>query len=221
MGAACPAAGIAFASQAEQPAAQSGTLADLDREFLTVIQFANMWEIPMGALAAERGSTQTVRDVGAEINADHTKLDVAVRDMAAKYGHQLPEKPSSSTQSWMNEIESKQGVEFDKAFADRLRAAHGTVFGLIAEVRAGTRNDEIRDFAQQANNIVMKHMTLLESTGQVTSDHGMFSEAAARTTAYPENDLTKSDMLVALVVGLVMAGATLVVVRTFSARGSE
>lgn len=220
MGAACPAAGIAFASQAEQPA-ESGAIQDLDREFLTVIRFANLWEIPMGELAAERGSTETVREVGAILAEDHTNLDIAVKDLAEQFGVRLPERATSSQRSWMAEIDGKRGTEFDRTFADRLRAAHGTVFGLIAEVRAGTRNDTIRDFAQQANNVVMKHMTLLESTGQVTSEHGMFAEASARTTAYPENNLTQGDLLLALVVAVVMAGGTLVVVRTFSARGSE
>ncbi len=225
-GAACPAVGIAFAGQAgaqaeqAEQSAQNGTLADLDREFLTVIRFANLWEIPMGELAAERGSSKTVRDVGATLAADHTKLDVAVKEMASQYDVQLPDKPTSSQRQWMDDIRSQSGESFDATFADRLRAAHGTVFGLVAEVRAGSRNNAIRGFAQQANDIVMKHMTLLESTGKVSGDHGMFAEASARTGEYPENKLTRGDLVLALVVALLMAGATIGIIRSFSAHGT-
>lgn len=221
LGAACPAVGLAVASQA-QPAPQrtQQPLSTLDREFLTVIRFANLWEIPMGRLAAERGNSQKVRDTGATLLSDHTKLDVAIKDLAGQYGVALPDKPSSSTQGWMTEIRSKTGEDFDKAFADRLRAAHGTVFGLIAEVRAGTRNPVIRDFATQANDIVMKHMTLLEGTGHVTAEHGMFAEASARSITYPENTLTRGDLLLAGVVAVLMMAATIGIVRTFSAHGS-
>jgi predicted outer membrane protein len=223
LGAACPAVGVAMASssqaQPDQQRAQQ-TLSDLDREFLTVINFANLWEIPMGKLATERGNSQAVRDTGAVLLADHTRLDTVVNQLADQFGVRLPDKPSSSTQGWMNEISSKTGEDFDNTFADRLRAAHGTVFGLIAEVRSGTRNPVIRDFATQANEIVMKHMTLLEGTGHVSSQHGMFAEAAARQPSYPENTLTRGDLLLAGVVAILMAAATIGIVRTFSAPGS-
>lgn len=222
LGAACPAVGVAVASAGQaQPGQQQSaqTISALDREFLTVINFANLWEIPMGKLATERGNSQAVRDTGAVLFADHTKLDGAVRQLADRFGVRLPDQPSSSTQGWMNEISAKTGDEFDIAFANRLRAAHGTVFGLIAEVRAGTRNPVIRDFATQANDIVMKHMTLLEGTGHVSADHGMFAEAAARQISYPENTLTRGDLLLAGVVAVLMAAATIGIVRTFSAPG--
>lgn len=221
LGAACPAVGVAMASasQAQPDQQRAQTLSALDREFLTVINFANLWEIPMGKLATERGNSQAVRDTGAVLFADHTRLDTVVNQLADRFGVRLPDKPSSSTQGWMDEIASKTGDDFDKAFADRLRAAHGTVFGLIAEVRAGTRNPVIRDFASQANEIVMKHMTLLEGTGHVSAGHGMFAEAAARQTSYPENTLTRGDLLLAVVVAVLMMAATIGIVRTFSAPG--
>jgi predicted outer membrane protein len=219
-GAACPAVGVAMATQ-QQPARTQQPLRDLDREFLTVIRFANLWEVPMGRLAAERGASQAVRDTGAVLAADHTKLDVTVKQLAGQFGVQLPDQPTSSQRGWMTDIESRSGEEFDNTFADRLRAAHGTVFGLVAEVRAGTRNDVIRQFAEQANVIVMKHMSLLEGTGDVSADHGMFAEASARSIDYPENTLTRGDLLLAAVVAFLMMAATIGIVRTFSAHGSS
>jgi putative membrane protein len=220
IGVACPVVGIVFAAQ--QPAnasARQPGLDALDREFLTVIRFANLWEVPMGRLAVERGTTQVVKDVGATLAEDHTKLDVAIKDLATRLGVALPDNPTSQQQGWMAEIASKTGAEFDRAFANRLRGAHGTVFGLVANVRSGTRNDVIRAFAQQANEVVMKHMTLLESTGLV-QPHAMFSEASARTTAYPENSLGRNQIVLAIVLGVVMVAITLVAVRTLSSRGS-
>lgn len=223
LGAACPAVGFAVVSQAQPQTNQQSAqqpLTALDREFLVVINFANLWEVPMGDLAAKQGNSQRVRDVGATIAADHRSLDKAVTDLAGKYGMALTDTPSSSTQKWMDEIRGQSGDAFDRAFADRLRAAHGTVFGLIAEVRAGTRNTTIRDFATQANTIVMKHMTILESTGDVTADHGMFAEASARSYNSPENSLSGGDLLLAALVAALMMAATIAIVRTFSAHGT-
>lgn len=211
--------GIGFAgiSQAQPRRSEQQTFSARDREFLVVINFANLWEVPMGDLAAERGTTQRVRDVGAEIASDHRKLTTAVKDVAGQFGVPLTSTPSSTTAKWMDEIRAASGEAFDQTFADRLRAAHGTVFSTIAEVRAGTRNDVIRDFATQANTIVMKHMTLLESTGLVNPDHGMFAEAGARSIDTPENSLSGDQLLLGGAVAVAVTAATIGVVRTFSA----
>jgi putative membrane protein len=221
LGVACPAVGVAGVSfagvgQAQPLQAAQQSISERDREFLTVINFANLWEVPMGDLAAERGDSQRVREVAAAIAADHRKLDTAVNDLADQFGVTLTRTPSSTTAKWMEEIRASSGAAFDRVFIDRLRAAHGTVFGLIAEIRAGTRNSTIRDFATQANTIVMKHMTLLESTGLVPADHG-FSEASARTMDTPENALSGGDIMLGGVVAAVAGAATIGVVRTFSA----
>lgn len=222
VGVACPATGIAMASARGaqvQAQADSPALRDLDREFVKVIRFANLWEIPMGELAEKRGTTQKVRDVGLTIANDHKKLNAAVEQLARRLGLTLPDQPTSSQKSWMADISGRHGDDFDRTFADRLRAAHGTVFGLVAEVRAGTRNPDVRAFAQTANEIVMKHMALLESTGNV-SDAGMFAEAAARKASSPENTISHGDLVMTVLVGLAVAVATIGVVRLFSARGA-
>jgi hypothetical protein len=66
---------------------------------------------------------------------------------------------------------------FDQIFIDRLRAAHGKIFPAIATIRASTRNDSVRQLAQQANQFVMTHMTLLESSDIV--DYGALPTAPA------------------------------------------
>jgi putative membrane protein len=208
-----PAVGTVLAGQA----ADADTITSLDREFLNVIKFANLWEAPMGKLAQERGTTQKVKDVGKVLETDHKNLDIAIKPLAAKFNVELPNQPTPPQQSWIAEISSKTGSEFDHTWADRLRAAHGTVFGLVAEVRAGTRNPDIRAFAQTANEIVSKHMTLLESTGLVAPD-SMFAEAGARTASNPENTISRSQIFMAFLLGGVMLIVTLGLVRTLSGR---
>ncbi|OLF17287.1 DUF4142 domain-containing protein [Actinophytocola xanthii] len=212
-----PAAWLAFAQPAQT---NSKELDARDREFLFTIKFANLWEIPMGDLAAERGNSEKVREVGRTLSTDHKQLEVQIAEIAEEFGVDLPDAPGSKQQQWMDEISAASGDDFDRVFANRLRAAHGSVFGLVAEVRAGTRNDTIRDFAQAANDIVMKHMTILEGTGHVMSN-GLFGEASARSLDNPENQLGGSDLALAGILGVFAVGATLGLVRTFSAHGAE
>jgi hypothetical protein len=64
-------------------------------------------------------------------------------------------------------VENAQGAEFDRIFANLLRASHGKIFATIGEVRAATQNDLIRRHARQANQTVLDHMEVLEDTGLV------------------------------------------------------
>jgi predicted outer membrane protein len=217
-----PAVGIAFAVQNGQADHRAfvDTIDTRDREFLKTIRFANLWEIPMSDLALERGTTKEVKAAAQVMHNDHLKLQTVVEGLADKYGMTLPGQANASQQAWMAEISGKQGQDFDRAFVNRFRGAHGSIFQAIAEERAGTRNKTMLDFATQANNIVMTHMTVLERTGYVT-DAGHFAEAGARTPAYAENSLSRRDLFLGGVVFFLVAAGTVFVVRALSSKPAQ
>jgi predicted outer membrane protein len=148
----------------------TGPLGPADRDFLVRVRTAGLWEGPAGEMALDRAGSTVVKDVGRQLRDDHAALDVQVRSVAADLGVELPANPTAQQQGWLDELSVVRGAEFDQIFADRLRAAHGAVFAIVAQVRAGTRNDTMRALAQTANTIVLKHMTLLESIGLVHFD---------------------------------------------------
>jgi predicted outer membrane protein len=155
------------AAAAAQPAAPAQMGAS-DLALFDGVRLAGLWEMPAGQMAAERGSAQRVRQVGAQIAAEHAELDQIVVDAANKLGVQLPTKPNDQQQKWLDEMrDASSDREFDRIFVERLRAAHGKIFPVIGAVRSGTRNDLVRQVAQEANRFVLNHLTLLESTGLV------------------------------------------------------
>ncbi|MEV4745356.1 DUF4142 domain-containing protein [Streptosporangium sp. NPDC049248] len=145
-----------------------GPLGPADRDLLVKVRLAGLWEIPSGQQAQQRAASKRVKEVGMHLMTDHLKLDEEVRALAAKLNVPLPSRPNTDQQSWMAQLAAvNAGAEYDLLFTRLLRQAHGKVFTVVAAVRAGTRNDLVRPFAQRAVEVVMKHMTLLESTGLV------------------------------------------------------
>jgi predicted outer membrane protein len=144
-----------------------GPLTAADKDFLDKVWQAGSWEGPTGRQAQERAGSQRVKDVGLTLASDHAQLDAKVTAVAQQLGHTLPTKPSAQQQGWMDQLSQVEGEEYDRLFADLLRAAHGKVFAVVADIRAGTKNGLVRSFAQTANAAVLKHMTILESTGMV------------------------------------------------------
>ncbi|MFD0970398.1 DUF4142 domain-containing protein [Plantactinospora endophytica] len=138
-----------------------------DMALLSGVRLAGLWEMPAGQMAAEKGASQRVREVGAEIAKQHVELDQLTVEAANKLGVQLPAEATAQQKGWVTEMTNASGARFDRIFVDRLRAAHGAIFPVIGAVRSGTRNETVRTLAEQANGFVQTHMTLLESTGLV------------------------------------------------------
>jgi hypothetical protein len=131
-------------------------------------------------MAVQKSDDPKVVNIGKSIAAQHVALDKMDRDTAKKLGIQLPNQPNGDQQFWLSEMKNANSTTFDQIFIDRLRAAHGKIFPAIATIRASTRNDSVRLLAQEANQFVMTHMTLLESSGIV--DYGALPTAPAPAT---------------------------------------
>ena len=84
------------------------------------------------------------------IAEQHAVLDQLDVRAAQRLGIQIPNEPNADQKYWLQEMNDAEDEEFDRVFVDRLRAAHGKVFSAIAFVRAGTRNDLVRELAQQS-----------------------------------------------------------------------
>ncbi|MFD8419991.1 DUF4142 domain-containing protein [Streptomyces sp. NPDC059466] len=149
---------------------RSGPLSGLDREFVTKVRLAGLWELPAGRQAEERGTTTAVRTAGAHLVEGHTFLDARVRDVAARLGLELPNRPNAQQRGRLATLEAAHGTDYDRKFANLLRAAHGKVFAVVAQVRANTRNSLVRGLADDANTTVLDHIKVLEATGYVDFD---------------------------------------------------
>src|SRR3954462_12636240 len=116
-----------------------------DMTLLNGVRQAGLWEIPAGQMAAEKGSTDKVRQVGMMIAQQHVELDQLVVDAANKLGASIPSTPTAQQQGWLNEMQNNKANQFDQSFVSRLRAAHGKIFPVIGAVRASTRSPVVRE----------------------------------------------------------------------------
>ncbi|MGC9665520.1 DUF4142 domain-containing protein [Planosporangium sp. 12N6] len=199
-----------------------GVLDDVDRLFLVKVRQAGLWERPVGTMAQQQAGNARVKEVGGILASDHAALDEEVRFVAKQLNVALPDQPSAEQQAWMREIAVAQGHDFDVTAVKWLRFAHGGVFSAIASVRANTRNEMMRLFAERANLMVNKHMSLLESTGLVQFDalpHAAIGApavalAAATTPTPKDSNFLRTPVVALLIVaGLLAAVSVRRVVR--------
>ncbi|SDW58782.1 Predicted outer membrane protein [Amycolatopsis xylanica] len=197
-----------FALAAIAGAQQAQPVTSTDETLIVKVRLAGLWEMPAGNWARTRGASPRVKEVGMSIMVDHGRLDVQDRALAAELGIGLPDRPTAEQQGWLDEMQNaRTPAEFDRIFVNRLRAAHGVIFSAIAQIRAGTRNDRIRAFATTANQAVLRHITLLESTGLAEFD-ALPQPQLSSVPASAALDLKATDIITVVVLALLLGGAT-------------
>ncbi|MER6569923.1 DUF4142 domain-containing protein [Streptomyces sp. NPDC001093] len=178
-----PAAGATVLS-AQTVTTPYGPLSAQDRDFITRVRLAGLWQLPAGELAERTGTTEAVRTAGRHLVDGLTSLDAHVRTVAGQLGIPLPNEPDEQQQQWLDTLKTAQGQDFDRRFAGIVRLAHGRIFTLVAQVRAGTQNSLVRDLADDANATFLDHIKVVEATGYV--DFGTLArELASSPTPVP------------------------------------
>ncbi|WP_410649232.1 DUF4142 domain-containing protein [Amycolatopsis sp. cmx-4-54] len=202
--------------------AHAQELSAADKNLIVNVKLAGLWEMPAGMWAQERGKSQRTREVGRTLMIDHGRLDTATHAIADRFGIALPSEPSDQQSAWLGEMKAaRDDSEFDRVFANRLRYAHGILFPVIAQVRAGTRNDVVRDYATTANQAVLRHMTLLESTGVV--DQSLMPEAPVpqSNSANAAMDVGFGDLALGLLLAVVLGGGLFAAVRALRSKNTR
>ena len=197
-----------------------GPLGPADVDLVIKVRLAGLWEQPAGEMAQAKGKSPRVKEIGKMIAEQHAVLDQLDVRAAQRLGIQIPNEPNSDQKYWLQEMKDAEDEEFDRIFVDRLRAAHGKVFAVIAFVRAGTRNDLVRELAQQSNQFVGTHLTLLESTSLVDWQHLPLPPEPADGPV-PAAGLIKSGVsptVILLVLGAALVAGTVTTIRVIRPR---
>jgi putative membrane protein len=194
----------------------AGAVSPADRDFVIKVRLAGLWEVPASNMAQEKSDDPRIVNIGKSISAQHVLLDKLDRDVAKKLNIDLPQQPNGDQQGWLAEMRNANPTTFDQIYVDRLRAAHGKIFPAIATIRASTRNDSVRQLAQQANQFVLTHITLLESSGIV--DYGALPTAAAPTTPSPSSIPGVNTTVILVVLAAALVAGVITTMRIFRAR---
>ncbi|MDQ0402278.1 DUF4142 domain-containing protein [Streptomyces sp. NPDC005047] len=155
-----------------------GPLTEQDRDFVVKVRAAGLWEHPLGLMAIERGTTPEMKEAGEHLVVGHSRLDATCRKIAPELGITLPNLASPQQQQFVSTVDGTTGKQFDTTAVNIMRITHGQIFPAIAKIRANTKNSLVRQLADQANDTVLDHITVLEKTGLVNFDQVNFQQTA-------------------------------------------
>jgi putative membrane protein len=180
-----------------------------DRTFLIGAHQSNLAEIAAGKLAQSKGVSQGVKNLGAMLVTDHTKLDAALRKVAAASSVTLPATPNPEQKAMQVKLQQASTSDFDAMFVAGQITGHAKAMQLGESEIASGSDPAVKKTAVAAAPVIAKHhhefMAQAESMGLPTTvDSGLSGVAATHNDAVP-----------AVLIGL---GALLTVAGVASAR---
>ncbi|MFF4571294.1 DUF4142 domain-containing protein [Streptomyces sp. NPDC001410] len=167
---------------------QWGPLTEADRDFVVKVRAAGLWEYPVGQIGLQKGTTKGVIEASKHLVDGHAALDITCRKIAPMLNITLPNVASPQQLGFVNTLKSESGKKFDSDFANILRMTHGSIFNTVASIRSTTKNSLVRALADQANDTVLDHITVMEKTGLVDFDQTLFQQTTP--PKLPSSDLT-------------------------------
>jgi putative membrane protein len=135
----------------------------LDRTWLGTITQADLAEIALGRLAADKGTSAGVKSLAARLVSDHTKDLAKVRTLARRGRIQLTKQPSP-LQGWaVAALRSLSGTTFDEQWAAAQVAAHlEAIAATRGEIRDG-RSASVRARARATLPMLKAHLKLAQA----------------------------------------------------------
>lgn len=156
-----PAAAATFAPMTTRVALDDATIA-------AIFDAANTADVETGDLAAQRGQSKEVRDMGAMFARDHRMVRQQGRDLAKKLGViPTPPKDDQSAKQQaetMAMLRSKHGADFDKAYLDHEVAFHKAVIDAInQQLLPAIENAELKALVEKVAPAFQAHMLAAQS----------------------------------------------------------
>ncbi|MFD9435768.1 DUF4142 domain-containing protein [Streptomyces sp. NPDC060002] len=167
---------------------QWGPFTEGDRAFVVAVRAAGLWEHPVGLIGLQKGQSKGVLTASQHLVDGHAALDETCRKIAPLLNVTLPNIASPQQEGFVNTLKADQGKQFDVDFANILRMTHGSIFNTVAKVRSTTKNTLVRALADQANDTVLDHITVMEQTGLVDFDTTLFTQTTP--PKLPKSDMT-------------------------------
>jgi putative membrane protein len=156
---------LVAASAAHAQASRSATAAPAldDATIVAIFDAANTYDMETGALAAQKGSTQAVRDFGKQLSGDHTNVRQQGRDLATHL-HVTPTPPkdfplAGAHAEAMKKLSGLQGKAFDQAFLEHEVAFHKAVIDAVTTtLLPALKNKDVKDLVTKVAPAFNAHM---------------------------------------------------------------
>lgn len=143
-------------SQAKEQ--NKGGLAAGDRKFVMEAAHGGMAEVELGKLAAEKGSSDAVKQFGKRMADDHAKASDELKQFAQQKGVTLPMDLDAKHKQLRDRLAKLNGAEFDKAYANEMVKDHKKDVADFKKQAQSAKDAELKSWASKTLPTLEDHL---------------------------------------------------------------
>lgn len=152
------AAVFGLAAQAQQNTQQSQQ--QKDTEFITKAAQANMAEVQLGKLGAQKSQNDQVKQFSQRLQTDHQSANQKLAPIAQSKSVPLPKDIGSQHQKQMSQLQGLSGAQFDKAFATTALKDHAQTIDLFQKEAQQGQDAAVKQYAQSMLPSLQHHLDM-------------------------------------------------------------
>jgi putative membrane protein len=139
-----------------------------DKKFVKDAALGGMTEVELGKLAAEKGSSDAVKQFGQKMVDDHSKANEELKQVASNEKMDIPDSLDSKHKSRIDKLSKLSGPDFDKAYLkDQVKDHQQDVSEFQSEAQGGT-DPNVKQFAVKTLPVLQDHLSMVKDLNKTS-----------------------------------------------------
>lgn len=134
-----------------------------DDKFVDKATRGGIAEVAAGKLAQSKGSSESVRQFGAQMVADHARTGDELKAIVSRKGMTAPTEPDAAHRKALAKLEEKSGKDFDKAYQSQMVSDHKDTISLFEKQAKSGEDAELKAFASKTLPALKHHLEMAQA----------------------------------------------------------
>jgi putative membrane protein len=145
-------------ASAAQSADASGSVAAMDKRFVTKAAEGGMAEVELGNLAKDKAQSDDVKKFAQRMVDDHSKANDQLKSLAQQKNITLPTSLPAKEQALKDRLSKLSGEQFDHAYMQHMVMDHKKDVAEFKKASTSAKDNDIKQFASSTLPTLQDHL---------------------------------------------------------------
>jgi putative membrane protein len=169
------------AKKGQHPAAAATT--GSDHMFVTNAAKGGLAEVELGKLAADKASSDQVKQLGQRMVTDHSKANDELKSLAQSKNITLPTEIDAKDKATHDRLAKLSGAAFDRAYMQHMLADHRKDVNEFKKESTSGKDAEVKAWASKTLPTLEEHLKLAEDANKAVGTSGTMSPKKTKGTS--------------------------------------
>jgi putative membrane protein len=134
-----------------------------DQTFVNEASRGGTMEVKLGELAGRNGASSEVKEFGAHMVKDHTRLNKELGAAATSIGLTVPTDLSEDQRTEYTKLSKMSGKRFDKEYIDLMVKDHTEDLAAFQKAESTTQDPKLKTAISSAIPVIQEHLSMAQS----------------------------------------------------------